>query len=124
MIWVRRILMAGALVAMLVAGWVFAAGNGEPVYVNYIFGRTPEKVALWKALLTSFGLGAGLIGSFAIYSGLRHGLVVRRYRKMLGGLESEIHQLRNLPLAPDPESPGGSRAGFAASPGGALGRDA
>jgi uncharacterized integral membrane protein len=123
MIWVRRILMIGALAALLVGGWVFAAGNGEPVYVNYIFGRTAEKVALWKALVGAFVLGAGLIGAFAVYFGMRHGLVVRRYRKLLGGLESEIHQLRNLPLAPDPESPGGSRAGFAAPPGGALGRD-
>jgi hypothetical protein len=123
MIWVRRILMIGALGALLVGGWVFAAGNGEPVYVNYIFGRTAEKIALWKALVTAFVLGAGLIGAFAVYFGMRHGLVVRRYRKLLGGLESEIHQLRNLPLAPDPESPGGSRAGFAAPPGGALGRD-
>jgi hypothetical protein len=123
MMWVRRILLIGALVALLVAGWVFAAGNGEPVYVNYIFGRTAEKIALWKALVGAFALGAGLIGALAIYLGLRHGLVVRRYRKMLGGLESEVHQLRNLPLAPDPESPGGSRAGFAAPSGGALGRD-
>lgn len=123
MIWIRRILMIGAGAALLVAGWVFAAGNGEPVYVNYIFGRTAEKIALWKALGGAFALGAALIGLFALYSGLRHGLVVRRYRKMLGGLESEIHQLRNLPLAPNPESPGGSRAGFAAPPGGALGRE-
>jgi hypothetical protein len=123
MIWIRRILMIGAGAALLVAGWVFAAGNGEPVYVNYIFGRTAEKIALWKALVAAFALGAALIGAFALYSGLRHGLVVRRYRRMLGGLESEIHQLRNLPLAPNPESPGGSRAGFAAPPGGALGRE-
>src|SRR5215471_10095997 len=114
MIWFRRILVIGALTALLVGGWVFAAGNGEPVFVYYVFGRTAEKVALWKALLAAFGLGAAAIGALALFFGLRHGLVVRRYRRLLGGLESEIHQLRNLPLAPDPESPGGSRAGFAA----------
>jgi hypothetical protein len=103
---------------------VFAAGNGDPVYVNYVFGRTAEQVALWKALIGAFALGAASSGAFALYASLRHGLTVRRYRKLLGGLESEIHQLRNLPLAPDPESPGGSRAGLAAPPGGALGRDA
>ncbi|HXK21608.1 MAG TPA: LapA family protein [Myxococcota bacterium] len=124
MIWFRRILVIGALTALLVGGWVFAAGNGEPVFVYYVFGRTAEKIALWKALLAAFGLGAASVGALALFFGLRHGLVVRRYRRLLGGLESEIHQLRNLPLAPDPESPGGSRAGFASPPGGALGRDA
>lgn len=121
--WVRRILLIGVLTGLLVGGWVFAAGNDDVVRVNYIFGQTAE-LALWKVLLAAFGLGAALVGAFALFAGLRHGLVLRRYRKLLGGLESEIHQLRNLPLAPDPESPGGTRAGLAAPPGGGLGRDA
>jgi len=33
MIWFRRILVIGALTALLVGGWVFAAGNGEAVFV-------------------------------------------------------------------------------------------
>jgi hypothetical protein len=32
-------------------------------------------------------------------------MVQRRYRKAVGGLEAEIHQLRNLPLAPDSDLP-------------------
>jgi hypothetical protein len=30
---------------------------------------------------------------------VKKNLVARRYRKVVRGLESEIHQLRNLPLA-------------------------
>jgi uncharacterized integral membrane protein len=121
--WVRRIVWVGALTVLLVGGWLFAAQNRDPVRVHYVVGELPE-VALWKALIGAFALGATLVGLVSFFFALRHGLVVRRYRKLLGGLESEIHQLRNLPLAPDPESPGGSRAGLATPPGGALGRDA
>jgi hypothetical protein len=30
-------------------------------------------------------------------------MIERRYRKAVGGLEAELHQLRNLPLATDGE---------------------
>jgi uncharacterized integral membrane protein len=123
MIWVRRILLVGVVLLFLVGGWLFAAQNAEPVRVNYVFGEFAE-LALWKALVSAFAFGAACVGAFSLLLGLRHGLVVRRYRKALGGLESEIHQLRNLPLAPDPESPGDARAGVAARPGGSLGRGA
>jgi uncharacterized integral membrane protein len=123
MIWVRRILLIGAGLLLLIGGWLFAAQNGEPVRVNYVLGEFAE-LALWKALIASFFVGAACVGAFSLFFALRHGLIVRRYRKALGGLESEIHQLRNLPLAPDPDPPGDARAGLAARPGGRLGRDA
>ena len=121
--WVRRILGIAALTTLLVGGWLFAAQNRDPVRVHYVVGEFAE-VALWKALVASFGTGAVLVGLVSFFFALRHGLVVRRYRRLLGGLESEIHQLRNLPLAPDPDTPAGMRAGIAAPPGGATGRDA
>jgi len=121
--WVRRILGIAALTALLVGGWIFAAQNGAPVRVHYVVGEFTE-VALWKALVASFGAGAALVGLVSFFFAMRHGLVVRRYRRLLGGLESEVHQLRNLPLAPDPDTPGGSRAGLAAPSGGETGRDA
>lgn len=118
--WLRRILQIGALLAILIGGWMFAAENGSPVRVHYLLGETAE-IALWLALLCAFAIGALGVGAFTLMASLRHGMVRRRYRKLVGGLESEIHQLRNLPLSPDPDAPGGpSRR--ATPPGGAAGR--
>jgi hypothetical protein len=39
-------------------------------------------------------------------------MIERRYRKAIGGLEAEVHQLRNLPLATSGEpTPTDSRGG-------------
>lgn len=101
--WVRRILVAGVLIGVMVIGWRFAAENQEPVDVHYVAGQVVG-IALWKVILGAFGAGAALVGAFTLVLSARNGLAHRRYRKALGGLESEIHQLRNLPLAPDSES--------------------
>ena len=121
--WLRRILQLGLLLAVLIAGWRFAADNGTPVQVNYLFGQSGE-LALWQALLAAFAVGALGAGAFAVLGAMRHGLVQRRYRKLVGGLESELHQLRNLPLAPDPEVPVGSPVARRTAPGGERGREA
>ena len=120
--WFRRFLQVGLLLAILIVGWLFAAENGSPVQVHYVLGQTGE-IALWQALLCAFALGALGVGAFMLLASLRHGLVQRRYRKLVGGLESEIHQLRNLPLSPDPDAPGVPPRRGAPS-GGAAGRDA
>ena len=106
--WFRRLLWIGALLALLMGGWFFAARNDVPVRVHYLLGETLE-LALWKALVGAFAAGAVTIGVFAVFAAMRHGLLQRRYRKLITGLESEVHQLRNLPLAPDSEAAGGSR---------------
>jgi len=106
--WVRRVLWIGALAAVLVGGWLFAAGNDGPVRVQYLVGETLD-LALWKALLGAFAAGALLVGAFTVLAAMRHGLVQRRYRKLITGLESEVHQLRNLPLAADSDAAGRSR---------------
>jgi uncharacterized integral membrane protein len=122
--WVRRILWIGALTTLLVGGWLFAAQNRDPVRVHYVVGEFAE-VALWKALVAAFAAGAAVVGVFTLIAALRHGLVLRRTRKLVGGLEAEIHQLRNLPLAPDPEAPGDTRTTRSdAAPPRRLGRDA
>lgn len=112
--WVRRLLLIGLSVAVMVVGWRFASENQQLVSVNYLAGRSSE-VALWKALVASFAAGALLVLVFALYSSIRSWLAKRRYRRALGGLEAEVHQLRNLPLAPDSE-PAGERAAAAAAP--------
>lgn len=118
--WVRRALVLALLVGAMIGGWQFAAENQQPVRVHYLAGELPD-TALWKVILVSFASGAALLTLFMMFSSARNGLVSRRYRKAIGGLEAEVHQLRNLPLAPDSEAQG-APAG-AAQAEGALGRD-
>lgn len=102
--WIRRALGLALLVAVWWIGWQFVTENQQPVSLHYVLGRAPE-VALWKVVLAAFGSGAGLVALYTLWTSARSGLAARRYRKALGGLESEIHQLRNLPLAPDTDGP-------------------
>jgi uncharacterized integral membrane protein len=118
--WFVRILQIGVLAALLIGGWLFASENGAPVQVSYVLGQTGE-IRLWQALLSAFALGALGVGAFTLLASVRHGMVQRRYRKLVGGLESELHQLRNLPLSPDPDAKGGARP---AQSGGVGGRGA
>ena len=87
--WLRRILGVGLLVGTWWVGWRFVAENQQLVSVHYVAGRAAE-VALWKAVLLSFGLGAGLVALFGLWNSARSGLVARRYRKLVGKLEAEV----------------------------------
>jgi len=118
--WLRRGLVFALLVLVMFAGWRFAAENQEPVRLHYVAGELGE-LALWKITLAAFAGGAAVGGLFALFASARSGLTSRRYRKAIGGLEAEVHQLRNLPLAPDPEARGAP--GRPPSVEGAFGRD-
>jgi uncharacterized integral membrane protein len=97
---VRRVLGVAAFVGLLTAGWRFATEHPQPVQIRYLVGETGE-IALWVALLGAFGAGAALVGAAAIYQLVRLGMLARRYRKLAARLEFEVHELRNLPLAPE-----------------------
>ncbi len=101
--WLRRLLGVGLLVGVWYFGWQFAANNEMPVNVHYVAGEIVG-VALWKVLIFAFGSGAGLVALYHVFTSARNGLTSRRYRKTIGGLEAEVHQLRNLPLAPEADA--------------------
>ncbi|MEN8181592.1 MAG: lipopolysaccharide assembly protein LapA domain-containing protein [Myxococcota bacterium] len=101
---VRRALLVVAVGLVLVAGWLFAARNDLSVAIDLLILQVPE-VRLWAVLVGSFVLGAAAAGFAALYEVSRLGLLARRYRKTVVRLESEIHQLRNLPLAAEDGSP-------------------
>jgi uncharacterized membrane protein YciS (DUF1049 family) len=115
MVLLRRALLVLVFVAVLTAGWRFAAQNSSEVTVSYLAGQTPS-VALWLALLVTFGLGAAVAGAISGFELARAGLLARRYRRTVAGLEAEVHQLRNLPLIDEnsvlpeepPDVPGGT----------------
>ncbi len=101
----RRLLLLAVFGAVLVLGWKFASVNSQTVSVHYVFGEIPD-VPLWAVLLASFGSGAVVAGVLSFYELIRQGWIARRYRKTARELESEIHQMRNLPLvgsSPDAE---------------------
>ena len=95
--WVRRWIGVALIALVLVGGWSLKAENAENVAVSFLFGEI--QLELWEAMLLAFGAGFALAGAGWLWSGLRARMVERRYRKAVGGLEAEIHQLRNLPLA-------------------------
>ncbi|MEM7413580.1 MAG: LapA family protein [Myxococcota bacterium] len=97
--WVRRLIGLGLIGAVMVLGWQFASENANRVAVHYLWGIL--EIPIWQALIGAFGLGFAFAGLGWFFFGVRAGMVQRRYRKTVGGLESEIHQLRNLPLAED-----------------------
>lgn len=100
---VRRLIAVAIFVAALVLGWRFAAANLEPVSVHYLAGVL-EGVPLWAALVGAFAAGGVLVGAGALLPMARLGLTARRWRKVAQGLETELHQLRNLPLASPSET--------------------
>ena len=113
MILARRLLLVAFLVAILVLGWTLASRNGAQVTVDTVAYRF-EAVRLWEVLLGAFALGALLTGALVSLSLARARLLARRYRKEIRGLETEVHQLRNLPVAP---AAGGLPADVSSSPG-------
>jgi uncharacterized integral membrane protein len=102
----RRALAVVAFVGLLVAGWRFAALHPQPVRVHYLLGETEQ--SLWLALLGAFVAGAGLVAGIAGVHLVRLSMLARRYRKAAGRLEAEVHELRNLPLAPEAPGEGGA----------------
>lgn len=85
-------------VAALWIGWTFRAGNAGSVDLDLIWLQLRD-VALWRLVLASVGLGGVFAGSLVGLAWLRVRLLNRRYRSAIRRLESELHQLRSLPLA-------------------------
>jgi len=106
----RRLLALVVFVAALVLGWRFADANLEPVRIHYLLGAV-DGVPLWAALVAAFGVGFALAAVGALYQMARLSLTARRWRKVAQGLEGELHQLRNLPLASPSEASARGSAG-------------
>jgi uncharacterized membrane protein YciS (DUF1049 family) len=101
--WVRRWIGVALIAALLIGGWRLAHENGALVTVSYLFGRI--ELPLWEALSIFFGAGFALAACGWLWRSARARILERRYRRAIGGLESEIHQLRNLPLETHREPP-------------------
>jgi uncharacterized integral membrane protein len=109
MLWLRRLVWIALFVAMLVFGWTFAKRNAERVHLDYLVGTLDE--AAWVVELGTFLLGGAAASLLLGLQAARLALSARRYRKLANGLEQEVHQLRNLPLATPDEVPARGGAG-------------
>ena len=79
--------------------------NGVPPALDPLDSGIGE-VRLWIALLAAFGSGVLVSVAIGLARGARIRLVARRYRRLVAGLQAEVHQLRSLPLS-DEASPSG-----------------
>jgi uncharacterized membrane protein YciS (DUF1049 family) len=95
---VRRLLALALFVGLFVVAWRFASANASEIEIDLLLLQLPA-VPIWVALLSALGFGALSAVLFLGYQVIKKNLLARRYRKTVKSLESEIHQLRNLPLA-------------------------
>ena len=101
--WIRRLVPMVVGAGLLYLVYLLAKANADEVSVDFLLGQVV--LTTWQTLALSFFAGAGLVGLYTLYQMARGGLLRRRYRKELMGLETEVHQLRNLPLAPEENAP-------------------
>lgn len=94
----RRVLLLLLFVGLFLATWQFTHRNNQGVTVNFVFWQIQD-APLWAALLLAFCGGILVAVLLLLLPMARTGLLARRYRREVRDLESEIHQLRNLPLA-------------------------
>jgi uncharacterized integral membrane protein len=94
---VRRLLTLALFAGAFAVAYQFGK-NAEPLAVS-LFGWTTPPAPAWLVLALAFGLGAAVASGLWLFQVIRLSLLARRYRKATRALESEVHQLRNLPLA-------------------------
>jgi uncharacterized integral membrane protein len=97
MVLIRRVLGVALFVGLLVLGWQFANDNNAPVSVHHVAGQT-EPMPIWLVVLLSWTLGLLMAGLYLGFSMLRDRIELRRLRKIVRGLEGELHGYRNKPL--------------------------
>ena len=95
--WLRFAVIAVLLMAAVFVG-LLPANNASPVSLHYVVGQSAD-IPLYWVVLMSFGLGIFVTTVPFSYVLLKRGLIMRRYRKIMSGLEAEVHQLRSLPLS-------------------------
>ena len=103
----KRLLLVGLGLALLVGGWAlgwsFAGANAATTNVDLLW-ITLVGISVWKLVVGAFGLGASIVGIAFSFLWLRGWELRRRYRKTIRKLESELHQMRSLPLSAAPDA--------------------
>jgi uncharacterized integral membrane protein len=93
----RRLAILTIVVIFVLIAAVFAYGNQTPISIDVGFMRI-EDVSLTVALAMTFVAGAVFGGLFSALAMLRHLRERRTLRRDLRRAESELDNLRRLPL--------------------------
>ena len=94
----KRLLYLAIFLAAVYAAIEFRDRNLDPMVVHLLVWQTPA-IPVWVVVVVAF-LGGALAASVLLLVRIaRSNLTARRYRRAANKLESEVHQLRNLPLA-------------------------
>jgi uncharacterized membrane protein YciS (DUF1049 family) len=92
------LVLIGLFIAALWAGWTFRSSNSVRIDLELIWIRVPD-VELWWVVLGSMAFGAGLATAIVGFAWLRGRLLNMRYRRAIKRLETELHEMRSLPLS-------------------------
>lgn len=101
---VRRVLALLVFAGLFWVSWRFIHDNQAPVPIE-LPGLRTLLVPVWGGLVAAFSAGVAVTFLALLIPLARSRLVARRYRREVGGLEAEVHQLRNLPLAAEGATP-------------------
>ncbi len=92
-----KILLYLALVIVLVG--VALANADQQVDVTYFPGRTLTGMPVFLVILGSVFIGVLVAGFIAVVEHFKHGMRERELQRRIDALESEVRELRNLPIS-------------------------
>jgi len=96
--WFRTVVVSAFVLGLLWVGWSFRSGNAGAIDLDLVWVRIPN-VEVWWALSVATGLGLFVGVVFVGFAWIRQRILNRRHRTTIARLESEVHQLRSLPLS-------------------------
>jgi uncharacterized membrane protein YciS (DUF1049 family) len=92
------LVLIGLFISALWAGWTFRSSNSVPVDLELVWILIPN-VELWWVVLGSMAFGAVLATIIVGFAWLRERLLNLRYRRAIKKLETELHEMRSMPLS-------------------------
>lgn len=105
-----KMLLYLALIILLVA--VAYANADQHVDVTFFPGRTLVDVPVFMVILGSVFVGVLVAGIIAVIEHFKHGMRERELQRRIGALETEVRELRNLPIGSGFTEADGGDAGW------------
>jgi uncharacterized integral membrane protein len=92
---VKMLLYLAFIIAVVAVAY---ANVEQQVDVTYFPGRTLVDVPVFLVILGSVFIGVLVAGVIAVFEHLKHGMRERELQRRIDALETEVRDLRNLPI--------------------------